>query len=43
MVIMEYDQQRLAEPVENLDSRTPDELRLLYKQVIGTDPPRRAS
>ena len=43
MVVMAHDQQRLVESVEDLDTRTSDELRLLYKRVMGTDPPRRAS
>jgi hypothetical protein len=43
MGVMAHELQRLAESVEDLDTMTPDELRLLYKQVIGASPPRRSS
>jgi hypothetical protein len=43
MVAMVSDQIRLPKSIENLDIMASSELRLLYRQVIGFDPPHRAS
>jgi hypothetical protein len=43
MVVMAHDHSILAKSVELLEIKEPGELRLLYKQIIGFDPPHRAS
>jgi hypothetical protein len=43
MVVVAHDHTRLAKSLENLDTRDSSELRLLYRQVLGFDPPSRAS